>query len=667
MATNPTDSQRALKFDSPLGEDLICLSFKGSEELGRLFEYRLELRSRNLNIQFEDIVGQRVTVSLELAEGERHFDGFVSQFRFCETVGQFASYKALVRPWFWFLTRTADCRIFQNQKVPDIIKAVFRDNGISDFDDRLIESYRDWEYCVQYRESDFNFLSRLMEQEGIYYFFEHERGKHTLVLADSHSAHQTFPGYETVPYFPPDANLALRQRDHIQRWEVIQTIMPGKYAIKDFDFLKPRVDLTARLTRDRPHAFPIPDHEIYDYPGEYTEAVDGGHYVEKKLQELQAQHERATASATARGLCVGSLFTLEQYPRTDQNKQYLIISARYDVANDRLESGDESGPSNFYICHVEVMDGSEPFRSERVTPKPIVQGPQSAIVVGPADEEIHCDEHGRVIVQFHWDRYGQNDENSSCWVRVSQLWAGKNWGGIHIPRIGQEVLVSFLEGDPDQPVITGRVYNAENKPPYELPAHKTQSGIKSRSSKQGTANHFNEFRFEDEKDKEQIYLHAEKNLTTVVENVENRTTYNKRKAIVGSSDNARPTESIEELVVHGMRLITIRGNDGLVVLEGDKGRKVQVRDGDYEPEIQKGDYKLMVDVGDSITEVTAGDVTVNAAAGSIKMSAATSIELSVGPSSIKIEKSGITIKGPLITSEATGIHTIKGSMVKINT
>jgi len=666
MAIIPTDAHRALKLDSPLGEDLICVSLKGHEELGRLFEYRLELRSLNYNIKFEDIVGQRVTLRLALREGERYFDGFVSQFRYAESAGKFAAYRAVIKPWFWFLTRTADCRIFQNQKVPDIIKAVFRDNGMSDFDDRLSETYREWEYCVQYRESDFNFLSRLMEQEGIYYFFEHLKGKHVLVLADSHGAHEPFPGYEKIPYFPPDTSLALRKRDYIHYWEVCQTIMPGKYAIKDFDFLKPKVDLTAKLTRNRPHAFPLPDHEIYDYPGEYTEIDDGSNSVEKKLQELQAQHERALATGTARGMCVGSLFTLEHYPREDQNKKYLVISTRHDVSNDILETGEQSGSGENYVCHAEVLDSTEPFRSERISPKPVVQGPQSAIVVGPADQEIHCDEHGRVIVQFHWDRYGQNDENSSCWVRVSQLWAGKNWGGIHIPRIGQEVLVSFLEGDPDQPVITGRVYNAENKPPYELPANKTQSGIKSRSSMQGTSNHFNEFRFEDEKDKEEIYLHAEKNLKTVVENTENRTTYNNRKAVVGSSDNARPTDAIEELVVHGMRLITIHGNDGLVVLDGDKGRKVQVRDGDYELEIQKGDHLINVDMGDSITEVKAGDITVNAAAGMIKMTAAKSIEFSVGSNSVLIDTKGVTIKGALINSEATGIQTIKGSMVKIN-
>lgn len=666
MSAAPVDTHRFLKIESPLGEDLILHSFSGQEKLGRLFNYQLDLRSTNPNIQFQDIVGQRVTVSMELNSGERYFDGFVSAFRFTEAAGQFASYQATVRPWFWFLTRTADCRIFQNQKVPDIIKSVFRDCGMSDFKDSLHGTYRDWDYCVQYRETDFNFVSRLMEQEGIYYYFEHIRGKHTLVLADGLGAHQPFPAYATVPYFPPDQNVSLRRRDHIQHWSVTQTIVPGKYAINDFDFEKPNVDLTARVSKLRPHAYPIQNHEIYDYPGEYSEVGEGDTYVDILLQELQAQHERVQAGGNARGMNAGYLFTLEHHPRRDQNKDYLIISVTHTIKSDAFETTGGAEEHDFYKCQIEIMDKSEPFRSERITPKPIVQGPQTAIVVGPSNEEIYCDDHARVKVQFHWDRYGTDDENSSCWVRVSQLWAGKSWGGIHIPRIGHEVLVSFLEGDPDRPVITGRVYNAENKPPYDLPANKTQSGIKSRSSPGGRAKDFNEFRFEDKKDKEKIYLHAEKNLTTVVENRESRTTYNTRKSIVGSDENPRPSEAIEEVLIHGMRLTNVRGNDGLIVKDGDKGRKVQIRDGDYELEIQKGDYIRKVTLGDSKTEVNTGDISMNAAAGKISLTAAQSIELKVGANSVLIDQKGVTIKGLLINAEATGIHTIKGSLVKIN-
>ncbi len=666
MSINPTDTDRGLKIDSPLGEDLVCRSFSGQEKLGRLFHYQLDLRSLNRNIQFEDIVGQRVTVTMELSDGERYFDGYVTEFRYTGTVGQYASYQATVKPWLWFLTRTADCRIFQNQKVPDIIMSVFRDNGMSDFRNALSDSYRDWVYCVQYRETDFNFISRLMEQEGIYYYFEHIHGKHTLVLADGLGAHETYPAYEVVPYFPPDPNAALRERDHLQQVSLTQAIVPGSYSIRDFDFEKPRVDLSATFMEIRLHDYPIPDPEIFDYPGEFSEVDDGETCVDKKLQELQAQHERAQASGSARGMCSGCLFTLENYPRHDLNKEYLIISVTHDIRSDVLETSGGGGAEDFYSCHLEIMDSSEQYRSERITPKPVVQGPQTAIVVGPSGDEIYCDEYARVKIQFHWDRYGNDDENSSCWVRVSQLWAGKNWGGIHIPRIGQEVLVSFLEGDPDQPLITGRVYNADHMPPYDLPANKTQSGIKSRSTKGGRPKDFNEFRFEDKKDKEQIYLHAEKDLTTVVENHEKRRTYNTRVVIVGSSDNARPGDTIEELSVHGKRLVTIRGDDGLVVLEGANGRKVQIRDGDYELEVQKGNYLLSVAMGDANTEVKSGNISMQANAGKITLKAAQAIELIVGANKVTIDNAGVAIEGVKVEVNGIASTIIKGAIVKIN-
>ncbi len=674
MPINPTDASRGLMFDSPLGEELLCRSFSGQETLGRLFDYRLDLLSLNRNILFQDIVGQRVTVTMELTDGERHFDGFVTEFRYTGTVGQYASYQATVKPWLWFLTRTADCRIFQNQTVPDIIMSVFRDNDMSDVRNMLSDTYREWVYCVQYRETDFNFISRLMEKEGIYYYFEHIRGKHTCVLADDLSAHETFPGYEVVPYFPPDSNAALRERDHIQQVSLTQAIVPGSYAITDFDFEKPRVDLAAVFMEIRLHAYPIPDPEIFDYPGEYSEVADGETYVDKKLQELQAQFERVHAGGSARGMSAGCLFTLENYPRDDLNKEYLIISVQHDIRSDAMESSGGGGAEGFYSCQLEVMDSAQAYRSKRITPKPVVQGLQTAIVVGPDGDEIHCDEYARVKVQFHWDRYGEHDQNSSCWVRVSQLWAGRQWGGIHIPRIGQEVLISFLEGDPDRPLITGRVYNADQMPPYDLPGNQTQSGIKSRSSKGGTAKNFNEIRLEDKKGNEEIHIHAEKDmtvvvehdLTTLVEHDESRTTDNTREVIVGSGDNPRPTETIEELLVHGMRVINIKGNDELIVKDGDKGRKIKIRDGDYNLEIEKGNYILGVTLGNATTTAAAGNISLQSSTGKITLTGATSVELIVGGSSVKVAPSGVTIKSGAINIEATGVTTIKGSVVNIN-
>jgi len=677
MATKPIDSHRAVKFTSPLGDTLLCQALNGHEELGRLYEYQLDLRSTKTDIDFKEIVGQRVTVGLELKSGERYFDGYVTEFSYSATHGHYATYHAVIRPWLWFLTRTADCRIFQNQKVPDIIKSVFRDNGMSDFDDRLSENYRNWTYCVQYRETDFNFISRLMEQEGIYYYFVHEKGKHTLVLADGLGAHDTFPGYGTVPFYPPTEGANIRERDHLQYWRVRQSIVPGKYAIRDFDFEKPKVDLTARLTQKRDHAYPIPDHEIYDYPGEYSEVGDGDHYVARKLQELQAQYERAVASGSAMGMCAGRLFTLEDYPRTDQNKEYLIISVVHDIKSDEFETGSAGGDEIHYYCHVEVMDKALPFRTERTTPKPFVQGPQTAIVVGPAGEEIYCDEYARVKVQFHWDRYGESNQNSSCWVRVSQAWAGKGWGGIHIPRIGQEVIVSFLEGDPDQPVITGRVYNAVNMPPYGLEENKTQSGLKSRSSKGGTPDNFNEIRMEDLKGEEELYIQAEKDENILVKNNKSENVGNNEDISIGNNraesvgnnetltvgkDRSRNVEKNETVTIGVSRTHTVGKHENISI-----GKNETVMIGENHS-VDVGKVQTLT-IGDNRSlsvaknhEISVGQDETRNVGKNLTINAGDSILLKCGSASISMKKNGdILIKGKNLTLKASSKVNVKAS------
>jgi type VI secretion system secreted protein VgrG len=522
-----TQQHRGLVIGTPLGEDVLLLrAMTANEHLGRLFEYRLDLVSENHQIALADIVGQNVTIRLERPDGEpRYFNGYVSRF---EHVGfahvaddrHVAEYQATVVPWLWFLTRTTDCRIHQNMTVPDIIKQVFRDHGFTDFDDALGGSYREWEYCVQYRETDFNFVSRLMEQEGIYWYFVHENGKHTLVLADGYSSHEPVPGYEELPYYPPGDQHGMRERDHVWNWTVGCEVQPGVYALNDFDFQKPRKDLKTRARGPRPHA--NAEFEVFDHPGEYVEGADGETYVSIRLEELQAQYEVASGAGSAAGVAVGALFTLAGHPRADQNREYLVVSATHELRNDPFATS-MAAPEDIHTVSFTAIYARQPYRSPRLTPKPLIQGPQTAIVVGKSGEEIWTDRHGRVKVQFHWDRYGTFDENSSCWVRVSQGWAGKEWGHIQIPRMGQEVIVEFLEGDPDRPIITGRVYNGDNMPPYGLPDNATQSGVKSRSTKGGTPANFNELRFEDKKGGEQVFLQAEKDLTIHVKNAEAET------------------------------------------------------------------------------------------------------------------------------------------------
>ena len=550
---------------------------------------------------------------------KRYINGVVSRISIDGCNDRQIVYRATLRPWFWLLTRTNNCRIFQELTVPDIIKEVFGGHGFSDFEDRLIGGYRTWEYCVQYRESDFNFISRLMEQEGIYYFFEHVDGKHTLVMADAPSAHEANPGYETVPYFPPD-EYSRRTRDHLQRWSAAKQIQTGAYALTDYDFKVPQKELASKseVTRDHNSS----EFEVFDYPGEYIESSEGEHYAKARIQEIQVQHEILQGEGDAAGLSAGAMFELTDFPREDQNRKYLILKAHYSVSSSGLVGGQEGELERFCIS-IQAMDAEQSFRAPRTAVKPIVQGPQTAIVVGAAGEEVYIDEYGRVKVQFHWDRYGESDENSSCWIRVSQVWAGKNWGGIFTPRIGQEVIVDFLEGDPDQPIITGRVYNNDQMPPYDLPANKTQSGIKSNSSLGGEG--FNEIRFEDKKGEEQVYIHGEKDQLIEINHDSTETIGNDRVLNVAN---------IEKKTVGSTLSLTV---------ESDV------------TEVFNANHSMAVADDSTITGTN------------ITIEASSSITLVVGGSSITIEAGGITVaSGGTVDVEAGGIATITGSLVNIN-
>ncbi|HEY4366066.1 MAG TPA: type VI secretion system tip protein TssI/VgrG [Steroidobacteraceae bacterium] len=511
-------AQRKITLKSPLPSDqLLIRSASVVERLGRPFEIELELLSPDENLDFNELLGHEIAINVALdGDDTRHFHAFVVNFSQHGRLGEYATYRARAVPWLWFLSRTADCRIFQEKTVPDIVKGIFREHGFTDFKDSLTKTYRTRDYCVQYRETDLNFVQRLMEEEGIYYYFKHTDSSHTLVLADSYSAHETFAGYETIDYFPPSDN-EVREKDHVHDWQMSRDVQPGKYVVMDYDFTKPRTQLKTQYVQKR--EFPKSDFEMFDYPGGFAVSADGDHYARARLEALQSQYERMNGIGNARGLAVGSLFKLRSHPRKDQNKEYLTVGATYSLHGGDYQSGTGGTPDDF-LCTFEVIDSKEPFRTEMTTHKPEVGGPQTATVVGPGGEEIFTDKYGRVKLQFHWDREGTRNEKSSCWVRVSQIWAGKNWGWMSIPRIGQEVVVDFLEGDPDQPLVTGRVYNQDNLPPYELPANKTQSGIKTRSSLNGTAANANELRFEDKKGSEQLYIHAEKNQDIEVENDE---------------------------------------------------------------------------------------------------------------------------------------------------
>ncbi|MGN8346984.1 type VI secretion system Vgr family protein [Pseudomonas sp. SMV71] len=526
-------ASRLAKITSPLGPEVLLLKdMGGGEELGRLFNYELQLHSLDNAIDLNQLLGKPMCVSLQLdGAGERYFHGIVARCSQNVDQGQFASYQATLRPWLWLLTRTSDCRIFQNLTIPQIIKQVFRDLGFSDFEDALSRPYREWEYCVQYRETSFDFVSRLMEQEGIYYFFRHEQGRHVLVLADAYGAHTTAPGYGSVPYYPK--NDQHRERDHIHDWHLAQEVQPGSLELNDYDFQRPSARIDVRSAMPRPHA--AGDYPLYDYPGTYVQSEDGEHYARTRIEALQTLHEQVELAGNARGLGSGHLFSLTGFSRQDQNREYLIVGARYYLSQESGETG-VGAPSAQFESSLTCIDAQQSYRPLPITHRPIVKGPQTALVVGPKGEEIWTDQYGRVKVHFYWDRHDQSNENSSCWIRVSQSWAGKNWGSMQIPRIGQEVIVSFLEGDPDRPIITGRVYNAEQTVPYDLPENATQSGMKSRSSKGGTPANFNEIRMEDKKGAEQLYIHAERNQDIVVEVDESHSVGHDRNKSIGHNE-----------------------------------------------------------------------------------------------------------------------------------
>src|ERR1700690_1022368 len=452
--------------DTPLGPDaLVFLAMTGREALGKPFDYAVDLVSDDPNITLGDLLGQPMAVHLELTDGElRHFHGFVTEVEFVENVRPMAIYRVRLRPWLWLLANTTNCRIFQNLTAPEIVKQIFRDRGFTDFEDALTEEYPKADYVVQYRESDLNFATRLLEHAGIYYYFRHAESAHTLVLADSHGAHKRTPGCGQLPYYPPDEHRA-RLQECVDTWRLTQRITPGVVALRDFDFERPNADLSAK--RSAPKDYAKADFEVYDYPGDYRERSDGEVQARVRLEERQGQdYEEASGHTNARGFTMGALVELTDHPRDDQNREYLITSAELSLSGHEVQtSGAESSTDVTFSSDFAAIDSRVPFRTARTARKPIVEGPQTAVVVGKAGEETWTDKYGRGKVRFHWDRLGERNENSLFWVRVAQAWAGTNWGSIHTPRIGQEVIVDFLEGDPDRPIIPGRVYNASNMPP----------------------------------------------------------------------------------------------------------------------------------------------------------------------------------------------------------
>lgn len=506
--------ERATVVRTPLGADtLIFTHLIGRDEISRCFAFTVGFVSRDTEIDPLKMLGKVVSVQGEAGDPKRWFSGLVSEFRLRRIEDRFAYYDAVVSPWLWFLGNTTDCRIFQNMSVVEIVEDIFSKYGIAKFEKRLQGSYPPREYCVQYDESDLDFVQRLLEHEGIFYFFEHDDGEHTLILADAMSKLKSPPGYESVPFQTSGAGTR-RDVEYITQWSPGGAVRPGAYVHTDYDFKKPGADLMAQSAQAFSHSEASGEH--YHQPGAHLDVGRGDTIAAIRREELQAPHLRSVAHGTPRGLFSGCTFKLAEHPRDDQNQEYLVISAEYRLYDPNYESGvTETEAENFQII-LEVAPTSLNYRPARITRRPVMRGPQTAKVVGPSGEEIFTDEYARVKVQFYWDREGKNDQNSSCFVRVSQTWAGSGWGFIQIPRIGQEVIVDFIEGDPDRPIITGRVYNAAQMPPYGLPGSATQSGWKSDSSKGGGG--YNELMFEDKAGSELVNFQAQKDHNLLIKN-----------------------------------------------------------------------------------------------------------------------------------------------------
>jgi type VI secretion system secreted protein VgrG len=520
--------------DTPLGSDVKFHALGGIEGLSRLFVYEIDVVSDRSDIAASELLGQSVTVHLSVGDEDgdvRHWNGRVTGLQYIDTSDDGDSrYRLTVRPWLWQLTRSADCRIFQRMSIPDIVTQVFQERGFTDFQRVLFEDYPQREYVVQYRETDFQFVSRLLEREGIYYFFRHEDGKHTLVLADSPQAHTTSPGCEQLPFAPEDEHRDATQQ-YMRQWKAESRLETGVFAQADYDFTKPRVQLFAQATSEDDAASGL---EVYDFPGGFDNFADADVYARRRLDQSRRDAQRWTGDSNARPMAVGATFELTDHPRDDQNKSYLVTWARYRIrGEDARSTGDDEDP---FTCVLVAIDAEVAFRPALSTERPMVRGPQTAMVVGPAGQEIWTDHYGRVKVQFPWDRVGKNDENSSCWIRVSQAWAGGAFGGQFVPRIGHEVIVDFLDGDPDKPIITGTVYNGTNDLPFKLPDNQTQSGVRTRSSPQGTPNNANEIRFEDMTGAEELYLQAEKDMNVLVKHDETDTIGHNRTVTVGGDD-----------------------------------------------------------------------------------------------------------------------------------
>ena len=682
---------------SPLaGNELFFRSLSGSESMNGLYQYTVQVLAKVGTIKLPQVLGQNMTIAVPLSSGSpRYFNGYVTRFSRIGAHGSHYLYRAVLRPWLWFLGHTSDCRIFQNQTIPDIVKAIFDKYPNKSVDPNLGD-YAPQAYLVQYRETDLNFVCRLLERAGIAFHFSHDNGSHKMILTDSITGRPIAKDYGTIALRPETES---GDDERLTSWHVSQEVATGAYVLKDFDYLKPKAPLIAALS---PAATPEMTAlgETFDYPGQFLTLDEGKKIAATRLQQEQAYYETIDAGGSVRGVGVGNIFSLTGPLSDEGDRQFLVVKAHYEIHGHSLESSGDSGKERTFHCALTVIDAKHPFRPTRVTPTPVVQGPQTAVVIGRdkkdvsgGKDEICTDDLGRILVRFPWERskdakpadsggIDSDEDKPICWLRVAQLWAGAGWGTVFIPRIGQEVMVEFLEGDPDRPIVTGRVYNKDNKPPYLDEAKVTQSGIRTHSTPGGGPKNYNEIRFEDKKGSEELYVQAEKNHTVNVKA--------DRSVTVGGN---------ETITVQGTRTTTVTKHDTVTLKEKhdmtvtdlvtqtfNKGHKLNVYSADQSIEIGENKTEKVAKVYDLTTTVKysltqggtnltceGGNVTLKAG-GTVLIEAPTEITLRVGGNSITLSASGIEITGSQVAisgggSEMTvtpaGVEAT-GPMIKMN-
>jgi type VI secretion system secreted protein VgrG len=611
------------------------------ETLGEIPETIVEFVTSDLDLDLGKLVGERLRIDLDAPKKKtRYFQGRCISAEYLDSFNGQAYFRAHLRPWLWFLTQTRNCQIFQDKTVIDILRDVFGKHGFSDWQDKTKKRFAKRPYCVQYRETDFDFVSRLMEEEGIYYFHRCDKTKETLILGDDVSSHSPLTDQDEVEFHGRTERFRFKD-DHFFEWRGVEAIRPGKVTLSDYDFEKPKTDLqTVKSLQKGRH--PYTKLELYDYPGRHADVKTGEHHARVRIEAQAAQASRAHAVGNLRQMAVGGRFKLKEHPRKAENTDYIVVSVRHEIQSDSnngidgvvssilgpMLDFDSSSSPDIYRCVVEVQPAREPYRTPQRTPRPESPGMQTALVVGKKGEEIWTDKHGRVKIQFHWDRDGKKDETASCWVRCAVPWSGKGWGMMAVPRIGQEVVVQFEDGDPDRPLITGMLYNGDTKFPYDLPQNSTQFALKTNSSKKGGG--FSELVFEDKKDAEFVRLQSERDFKQIIKN-------NAEIEIgLGHKDKGFFKQTIQgdktEKIVEGDHAFTIAKGKATWEVADDRTSRIG------------GNDRLKVDKN--------GEIQIGAA---LEITAKTKITLKCGASKIEMTPPGITISSPKLDMSATGM------------